>query len=127
MCGGHSSARHVDASAVRARTIEVTSTIINKTPSSRASGRHEATEHLVRKMSNCEFCDGGGGRGVDGAYGYAILRLFAVVWASIYHITAVMTSKKPWAHIESPQETTQNEYICEPGIEDLAKHAWLRP
>ena len=60
---------NVDASAVRARTIEVTSTIIKKPPSSRVGGRHEATEHLVRKLSNGEFCDGGGGQGVDGAYG----------------------------------------------------------
>ena len=70
---------------MRGQTIEVTSTIINKPPTSRIRGRHEATEHLVRNMSNGELFDGGGGRGVDGAYGYAILRLFAVVWASIYH------------------------------------------
>ena len=91
---------------MRAQTIEVTSTIIKKPPTSRIRGRHEATEHLVRKMSIGQFCDGGGGRGVDGAYGYAILRLFAVVWASIYHITAVLTSNKPWARIGSPMGTT---------------------
>ena len=84
---------NVDGSAVRARAIEVTSTVIKQPVSSRVGGRHEATDHLVRKLSNCEFCDGGGGWGIDGAYRYAVLRLVAVMEARIYHITAVLTSK----------------------------------
>ena len=84
----------MDGSVVRARTVEVTPTITKKPPSRRVGVRNEATEHFGRNLSNCDICDGMVGRGVDGAYRYADLRLCAVVCARIDSSMVVSASNE---------------------------------